>query len=74
MPDAILEKIRAAVGPAGYLDDPGDIEPYLEDFRGLFHGRTSLVVLPKNTREVSAVLANSNEHRMGVVPPGGNTS
>ena len=74
MPDAVLEKIRAAVGPAGYLDDPGDIEPYLKDFRGLFRGRASLAVLPKSTQEVSAVLAICNEHRIGVVPHGGNTS
>jgi FAD/FMN-containing dehydrogenase len=74
MRDAVLEKIRAAVGPAGFLDDPGDIEPYLKDFRGLFRGRASLVVLPKSTKEVSALLAICNEHRIGVVPHGGNTS
>ena len=74
MPDAVLEKIRAAVGPAGYLDDPGDLEPYLKDFRGLFRGRASLAVLPKSTQEVSAVLAICNEHGIGVVPHGGNTS
>ncbi|HSD75364.1 MAG TPA: FAD-binding oxidoreductase, partial [Steroidobacteraceae bacterium] len=71
---AVLEKIRAAVGPAGCLEQPQDVEPYLKDFRGLFHGRAALVVLPKSTQEVAAVLAICNEHGIGVVPHGGNTS
>ncbi len=71
---AALEKICAAVGPDGWLEQPADIDPYLSDFRGLFHGRASLVVLPASTREVSAVLRICSEYGIGVVPHGGNTS
>ncbi|MGH6951058.1 MAG: hydroxyacid dehydrogenase, partial [Vitreimonas sp.] len=56
MPAAALEKIRTAVGPDGWLEQPADIDPYLSDFRGLFHGRAPLVVLPASTQEVSALL------------------
>ncbi len=74
MPAAALDKIRAAVGPDGWLDQPDDIEPYLSDFRGLFRGRSPLVVLPASTRDVGTVLLICNEHCIGVVPHGGNTS
>jgi len=73
-PAAALEKMRAAVGPAGWLDQPVDLEPYVADFRGLFRGRTPLVILPASTREVAAVMRVCNEHGIGVVPHGGNTS
>ncbi len=66
--------IRAALGPAGCLEDPGAIEPFLSDFRGLYRGNTPLVALPATTAEVSTVLAICNESRVGVVPHGGNTS
>jgi D-lactate dehydrogenase (cytochrome) len=74
MPAAALEKIRAAVGPGGVLERAPDVESYLKDFRGLFRGQAALVVLPRSTAEVAAVLAICNEHGIGVVPHGGNTS
>jgi FAD/FMN-containing dehydrogenase len=74
MPAAALEKIRTLVGSAGCVEQATDIEPYLRDFRGLFQGRAALVVLPQTTQEVAGVLAICNEHGIGVVPHGGNTS
>jgi FAD/FMN-containing dehydrogenase len=70
---AALERLRAIVGSAGWLDQPADVAPYSVDFRGLFHGRTPLVVLPASTREVAALLSICNESGIGVVPHGGNT-
>lgn len=69
-----LDKIRAAVGSGGWLDQPADLEPYLADFRRLFRGHARLVVLPASTREVAAVMRICHEHGIGVVPHGGNTS
>ena len=69
-----IERIRRTLGPAACLDAPADIEPYLVDFRSLYHGATPLVVCPGSTNDVAVVLAICNEHRVGVVPHGGNTS
>jgi FAD/FMN-containing dehydrogenase len=69
-----LDRIRRTLGPGGYLDAPADVEPYLTDFRSLYHGATPLVVCPASTSDVAAVLAICHEHRIGVVPQGGNTS
>lgn len=71
---AALDHIRRALGPGGCLDAPGDVEPYLTDFRRLYHGATPLVACPASTDDVAVVLAICHEARIGVVPHGGNTS
>ena len=71
---AAVGRIRAALGPTGCLEAPADVEPFLVDFRGLFHGATPLVACPASTAEVAAVLAICHELRVGIVPHGGNTS
>jgi FAD/FMN-containing dehydrogenase len=70
---ALLEQLRAIVGPAGFLDQPGDIEPFLVDHRRLYRGNTPLVLRPDATGQVSRILQLCHEHRIGVVPVGGNT-
>ena len=70
---AVVERIRRALGPAGVIEDPSAIAPYLVDFRGLYRGASPLVARPASTAEVSEVLAICHEHRVGVVPQGGNT-
>jgi FAD/FMN-containing dehydrogenase len=69
-----IARIRATLGPAGCIEDPGDLQPYLTDFRGLYRGATPLVARPSSTTEVSCVLAICHELGVGVVPHGGNTS
>jgi FAD/FMN-containing dehydrogenase len=69
-----VERIRAVLGPAGCLEDPADIEPYLVDFRGLYRGATPLVAAPASTADVAAVLAICHDLGVAVVPHGGNTS
>jgi len=71
---AAVERIRAVLGPAGCLDAPADIEPYLVDFRGLYRGATPLVACPAATADVAAVLGICHQLGVGVVPHGGNTS
>ena len=50
------------------------VEPRdLEEPRGLFKGRAAAVLRPKNTEEVSKILAACNAARVPVVPLGGGT-
>jgi FAD/FMN-containing dehydrogenase len=70
---AALQRIKAAVGPAGWIADPQDQEPYLVEARRLYRGATRLVVRPASTAEVAAVVRICAEARLAVVPQGGNT-
>lgn len=69
----ILEKLRAITGPAGFMDQPADIAPYLREHRGLYQGETALIVRPASTAEVAAVVKACAESGTAIVPQGGNT-
>lgn len=69
-----LANLKAVVGDGAWLDAPGDIAPYTTDFRGLYHGATPLVLLPRDALQVSRILAICSRDEAAVVPHGGNTS
>ena len=71
---AALAELKSTVGDGGWMDSPGDLSPYLNDFRRLYHGATPLVLLPRNAGEVARILAICNRDEVAVVPHGGNTS
>ena len=68
-----LQRIKQAVGPAGWIADPQDLEPYLVEARRLYRGATRLVVRPASTAEVAAVVRICAEAGLAIVPQGGNT-
>jgi len=68
-----LDRLKAVVGEGSWRDGTEDLAPYLDDQRGLFHGKTPLVLFPRTTTEVSHILAVCNETETAVVPQGGNT-
>ena len=68
-----IERLKAAVGRAGYLDDPADMAPYCTSWRDNWVGRVSLVLRPQSTPEVAAIVQICAEHGIGIVPQGGNT-
>lgn len=70
----VVEKLRAVLGPGGFVDDPALIAPFLVDFRRLYHGASQFVARPATTEQVAATVQICAEHRVGIVPHGGNTS
>lgn len=68
-----LDRIRAVVGPKGWLQDAEAVEPFMREQRGLFHGQAAMVVRPATTEEVSRVVAICHETGTPIVPQGGNT-
>src|SRR6185436_7824456 len=68
----LIEKLRARLGPAGLLTDPADTDPYCEDWRRLYHGRTPAVLRPASTAEVADAVRLCAEAGVPIVPQGGN--
>jgi FAD/FMN-containing dehydrogenase len=69
----LIEKLRAAVGPQNVLTEPGDVEPYVLDWRGVYRGETPAVVRPGSTEEVAAAVKACADAGNAIVPQGGNT-
>src|SRR5439155_49534 len=69
----LLARFAAIVGKKYAVTDPAAQAPYLVEMRGLYHGRTQLVLRPGATAEVAAILRLANETRTPIVPQGGNT-
>ena len=70
---ALLERFAAIVGARNSITKPADIAPYISEERGLYHGRSPLVLRPGSPDEVAAILRLANETRTPIVPQGGNT-
>jgi FAD/FMN-containing dehydrogenase len=69
----VAARLKAAVGPKGFTEDPAEIAPHLEEWRSKYKGRATLMLKPATTAEVSAILAICNESGTPVVPQAGNT-
>src|SRR5215216_5470122 len=73
LPSELIAKFRAVVGDKYAVTDAADIAPYVTEERDLFHGRSPLVLRPGSTAEVSAICKLASEHKIALVPQGGNT-
>lgn len=73
LPSEFLSSIKSSLGEKGWTQDPDEIGPHVEDWRGNFKGHSPLLVKPASTEEVSAVLKLCSEYRIAVTPQGGNT-
>jgi FAD/FMN-containing dehydrogenase len=69
----LIARFRTIVGDKYAVTDPADIAPYTTEERDLFHGHSPLVLRPGSTAEVAAICKLANEHRIALVPQGGNT-
>jgi FAD/FMN-containing dehydrogenase len=70
----MIEEVRARFGPKAAITDPADVQPWLTDWRGRFHGRADAILSPSTTEEVAEIVRLAGEHRVPLVPQGGNTS
>jgi D-lactate dehydrogenase (cytochrome) len=69
----LIARFRSIVGDKYAVTDATDIAPYVTEERNLFHGHSPLVLRPGSTAEVSAICKLAAEHRIALVPQGGNT-
>ncbi len=68
-----LDELRAVVGEQNVIVDPDVTASYARDWTGRYQGEASVVVRPRSTAEVAGVVRRCHDHRIAIVPQGGNT-
>jgi len=71
--DSLLQSLRDIVGAQYVLTDTHDVQPYVTDWRGRYHGKASCVALPQSTEEVARIVRRCAAAGVSLVPQGGNT-
>jgi FAD/FMN-containing dehydrogenase len=71
--DDFLHRVRARLSDKGVVTDPADMAPWLVDWRGRYRGSALGLVQPATTAEVADVVRIAAEHRVPIVPQGGNS-
>jgi FAD/FMN-containing dehydrogenase len=73
VPADVISRLKSVLGPQGWSQDDERIAPKLVEWRGRWKGNTPLLVLPKSTAEVSAVVGICAASGTAITPQGGNT-
>jgi FAD/FMN-containing dehydrogenases len=69
----LIERAGQMLGPKAVITDPKEIEPWVSDWRGRVHGMTPAMFAPSTTDEVAEIVRLAADHRVPLVPQGGNT-
>src|SRR6478672_6296236 len=69
----LIAEARARLDPKAIVTDPAEIEPWVSDWRGRVHGAAPAMLSPASTDEVVEIVKLAAEHRVPLVPQGGNT-
>ncbi|HVL29202.1 MAG TPA: FAD-binding oxidoreductase, partial [Sphingomicrobium sp.] len=69
----LIERVAAQCGRRAVVTDPAEIQPWLSDWRGRFHGRSSAILAPGSTEEAAAIVRMAFDLGVALVPQGGNT-
>ena len=70
---AALTALKSTLGDGGWTDDPAAIGPWLTEWRNRWSGHTPLMLTPRSTEQVAAAVRVCTEHRVALVPQGGDT-
>jgi FAD/FMN-containing dehydrogenase len=71
--DPFLLAAAELLGDRGLTRDADLMEPWLTDWRGRFRGRARALASPGSTAELAALVRLCAEHRIPIVPQGGNS-
>ncbi len=73
VPDTVIQRLKAVVGPGGYIEGEAESTAYTRPWRGTWDGRSPLILRPRTAEEVAAIVKICAESRTPIVPQGGNT-
>lgn len=69
----LLDDLKAIVGTGGWTTDEAELEAHLSEGRGRVRGRTLIMLAPRTTADISAVVRTCAAAGVAIVPQGGNT-
>ena len=69
----LIEEAKRKLDPKAVIIDPKEIEPWVTDWRGRVHGASPAMLAPNSTEEVVEIVRLAAQHRVPLVPQGGNT-
>jgi FAD/FMN-containing dehydrogenase len=70
---SVLDRLKAVVGPDGYIEERQELEGYVTSWRDDWVGAVPLLLRPKTTAEVAELVKICAETGTAIVPQGGNT-
>ena len=68
-----ISALQQMVGSNGVTTDSADLQPFVTEWRDKFIGQTPLMLSPKTTGEAAEIISYCNQHKIPIVPQGGNT-
>ena len=69
----VISRLKAVLGEGGWSQDPDRLAPKLVEWRDRWSGETPLLVLPRSTADVAAIVGICAESVTAITPQGGNT-
>jgi FAD/FMN-containing dehydrogenase len=69
----LIDRLKQAAGPGGWIEDPDALAHRLTDWRGLYRGRVRLALQPGSTAAVAEIVRLCAAASVPIVPQGGNT-
>ena len=74
-PNSVVEgsQGRSVDGRTADRHQDDALSPYNVDWLNQYHGKSTLALRPRSTRDVSTILEHCNSRRLAVTPQGGNT-
>src|SRR5213592_4471751 len=69
----LIEEAGRKLGPKTVITDAKEIDPWVGDWRGRVRGSSPAMLAPASTEEVAEIVRLAAEHRVPLVPQGGNT-
>ena len=70
---AVIDELKAALGPGGWTQDPDVIAPHLTEWRNRWTGNTAILLTPRSTEEVARVVTICAREGVAITPQGGGT-
>ncbi|HET9161087.1 MAG TPA: FAD-binding oxidoreductase, partial [Caulobacteraceae bacterium] len=69
----VIDRLKSLLGDGGWSQDPDRLAPKLVEWRERWSGSTPILMLPRTTEEVAAIVRLCAETGTPLMPQGGNT-